>query len=198
MQLLSALIPLVLATQVLGASNPLEGRTLVTPQWDAEVTPGGEKVLLSGTIQEVHARLLELNPNYDQDFPLKQPTSPTLDKRTFFPADVRCDCQGRLAVIPSSGNGETALLRDIQMLRDIRNKIPTAPKGPGYCSRVSCSSGAAITWCNDDPKGKTLASFGSVADGAQFIWGRCRTAGGVSGQVFHPTNWNVIVDKQKC
>lgn len=176
----------------------------------------------------MHARLLELNPNYDQDFPLEQPTSPTLDKRAYFPPDVRCDCQGRLAVIPSSGNGETALLRDIQMLRDIKNKILTAPKGPGYYSRVSCSSGAAITWCNDVrdeyhiyaellsfrvfnklspvltdtvrcriPRERRwrhlaallmeLSSFGVVA----------RLLGGGSGQVFYPTNWNVIVDKQK-
>lgn len=53
-----------------------------------------------------------------------------------------------------------------------------------------------------DPNTKTLASFGSIADGAQHVWDVCAgrldeglAQGQVSGQAFHPTSWNVIVRK---
>lgn len=50
---------------------------------------------------------------------------------------------------------------------------------------------------------KKLESFGSIADGAQKIRDECSTHGGLTpattaGQVFHKTNWNVIVRKDSC
>lgn len=47
-----------------------------------------------------------------------------------------------------------------------------------------------------DPNGKTLESFGSIADGAESLIRRCSHQYTVAGQVFHPTNWNVIVNRQ--
>ncbi|KAL3442667.1 hypothetical protein BJX65DRAFT_286260 [Aspergillus insuetus] len=88
----------------------------------------------------------------------------------------------------------------IAYLRGVSGQ-PSAGPGPGACARVSCSYASAIWWCNDDPAGKTLDSFSSIADGAQYIYDNCHTGGydGVlSGQVFHSTDWNVIVKREAC
>ena len=49
---------------------------------------------------------------------------------------------------------------------------------------------------------KQLESFGSIADGADYIMSQCRGGApaweGISGQVFHKTDWNVIVRKSNC
>lgn len=51
---------------------------------------------------------------------------------------------------------------------------------------------------------KTLSSYGSIADGAQHVLNECgnRPAGSslvlVVGQVFHKTDWNVIVRETGC
>ncbi|KAL4885944.1 hypothetical protein BJY04DRAFT_179578 [Aspergillus karnatakaensis] len=96
--------------------------------------------------------------------------------------------------------GREAINNGIDYLRGVPGQ-PVAGPGPGACARVSCSYNSAIWWCNDDPAGKTLASFGSIADGARHISLNCNTGGfnGVlSGQVFHHTGWNVIVRKDVC
>lgn len=53
-------------------------------------------------------------------------------------------------------------------------------------------------------KPKTLNSFGSIADGAQYIMGKCKSVAFLlvkpktGGQAFHKTNWNVIVRSDRC
>ncbi|KAL4905431.1 hypothetical protein BDW74DRAFT_177800 [Aspergillus multicolor] len=36
--------------------------------WDLQTYPGGPNVTLTGTAEKVYAEMIELNPNYDQDF----------------------------------------------------------------------------------------------------------------------------------
>ncbi|ODA76950.1 hypothetical protein RJ55_07466 [Drechmeria coniospora] len=74
---------------------------------------------------------------------------------------------------------------------------PTLPAGPRKCGQVSCSSGAAIWWCNDEPTTKTLGSYRDIVNGADFITAVCGEAM-YSGQIFHPQNWNVIVQSGDC
>ncbi|KAF6794991.1 hypothetical protein CSOJ01_13569 [Colletotrichum sojae] len=86
---------------------------------------------------------------------------------------------------------------NIKYLRTVGGK-PRLGAGPSTCSRVSCSWGAGITWCNDSNSEKELCSFGSVADGAERIFLECGGADSgrhrsVAGQVFHYTNWNVFI-----
>ena len=48
---------------------------------------------------------------------------------------------------------------------------------------------------------KTLAAWGSIADGAAYVVEQCddgRLGGGTVGQIFYSTNWNVIVRKDNC
>ncbi|OBT67706.1 hypothetical protein VE03_03483 [Pseudogymnoascus sp. 23342-1-I1] len=192
---LTILACLALASQGLCLATPLAGRNFVIPSWEVEVTPGGEKAVLDGTVQEVHAQLLQLNPRWNEDFdfqPSAPPTSANLNKRTLFDGSMRHDCFGddRQAVIGRIEQG-------MAYLRGIKAR-PSTNTGPRWCSRVSCSYKSGITWCNDDPNGKTLESFGSIADGAESLIRRCSHQYTVAGQVFHPTNWNVIVDRQDC
>jgi hypothetical protein len=49
------------------SEDPLQGRDIFTSEWEVEVRPGGDTVVLNGTIQEVRAQLLKLNPNRDTD-----------------------------------------------------------------------------------------------------------------------------------
>ncbi|KND90705.1 hypothetical protein TOPH_04595 [Tolypocladium ophioglossoides CBS 100239] len=86
------------------------------------------------------------------------------------------------------------------------NGQPRNGPGPAACGRVSCSGeDTAIYWCNDDTQPKTLESWKSIADGAVFRISLCsgdESAGfnekQVAGQVFHWTNWNVIVKQETC
>jgi hypothetical protein len=55
-----------------------------TIEWDVQVTPSGEYVTLNGTLEEVHAELLELNPRWDKDFLADDDEVDPLVKRTDF------------------------------------------------------------------------------------------------------------------
>ncbi|KAJ3540860.1 hypothetical protein NM208_g4871 [Fusarium decemcellulare] len=160
-------------------------------QWEVKAFRDGPELHLNGTIEEVHAELLSLNPNYDADFADQGPDDDedrvTLEKRTDFSnANTNCDFPGNLASAPRVDQG-------IKYLRGVKGK-PGMPAGPGACGR--------------DKKPKTLNSFGSIADGAQRVRDKCShrfsNPGGngdimrVKGQAFHSTHWNVIVREIKC
>ncbi|KKK20494.1 hypothetical protein ARAM_001115 [Aspergillus rambellii] len=172
-----ALLSIVLLPVTLGAAVPFEKRGLFIPSWEVEVTPGGETVVLNGTIEEVHDELIKLNPKWDEDFPVKKRDLP---KRTDF-SSSDYSCQGRWEACSSS-----YIYQGIEYLRKVKGR-PGNGAGPGNCGR--------------DSKGKLLESFGSIADGAEKILDKC-TYGAMlqwtSGQVFHETNWNVIVRKDDC
>ncbi|PHH64054.1 hypothetical protein CDD81_5047 [Ophiocordyceps australis] len=189
----------------LAAATPhaLDKRDIFVPSWEMEVTPGGPTVVVSGTIQEVHARMLELNPNWNEDFGintthlsnssgLSTELSTGLEKRTDWQyRDYFCYGWKRTNV--------DEVLAGIRYLRTVPGR-PRNDAGPGKCGRVSCSWWASIYWCNDDDKPKTLESFGSIADGAAYIFNNCHHGLhlAISGQAFHETKWNVIIRWDFC
>ncbi|KAL2826231.1 hypothetical protein BDW59DRAFT_171895 [Aspergillus cavernicola] len=191
---LSAIYPVAFAD-----IDPPEGYGLHIPEWDVEITPGGERVTLNGTVEEVREELLRLNPRWNDDFLEGLPDESehsTLVKRTdFYGAKYVC---GRW-----SGARHNPIVDGIKYLRGISGR-PGAGPGPGNCGRVSCSYDSAIWWCNDSPKSKQLRSYGSIADGAQYVVQHCTiTPSGssfssVTGQAFHKTDWNVIVRGANC
>ncbi|PIG84669.1 hypothetical protein AARAC_001976 [Aspergillus arachidicola] len=141
----------------------------------------GPRVLLNGTVQHVHAQLLKINPNYDDDF------ATVLDKRE---ATI-CWQAGRHQVqqLPKARRGD--IEAGIKPLRGVSGHPSNGP-GPGNCGRLSCSWGAAIWWCNDmrlNTFTKVLPSFNNIADGAQVILNNCQRGGvKLSGQDFHSDN----------
>ncbi|KAF5618809.1 uncharacterized protein FTJAE_12170 [Fusarium tjaetaba] len=193
---------------VLAIDAPIEGYGVVIPEWEVEVTSGSTTVL-GGTIEEIHEELLQLNPNWDEEYMPNstQAAADTekrdLDKHLFGRTNfngAKYTCRGRWPECHPA-----PIVRGIEYLRYVQGKPKNGP-GPGNCGRVSCSNNAGIWWCNDNASSKTLNGFGSIADGAEYINDKCTRWGWqnggyrsfVSGQVFHKTNWNVIVRKDKC
>lgn len=131
----------------------------VTITHELQAFPDGPKVYLNGTIQEVHKRLLEINPNYDNDFQFGKVDG--LRKRTDFSgAKVHC------AKEPTDkwGMHNGALSNRIKDGVDYLNKLkPEHPANmPGGCGKVSCSWDSAIWWCNH-VSFEQLASFAHYA-----------------------------------
>lgn len=128
------------------ASAPIPGYSIFIPEWEVEVTPGGEKVLLNGTVEEVYHELVKLNPNYDVDFADQfAERKRDLAKRDLFPQD-------RVGCNPGPNNWDLCRLGAIEEGIDYLKGLSGHPRnggGPGACGRVSCSYNAAIYWCND-------------------------------------------------
>ncbi|POR32128.1 Uncharacterized protein TPAR_07670 [Tolypocladium paradoxum] len=182
---------------VTSVKSPLEGYTVREASWEVQATPGGPTVVLNGTVQDVHAQLVKLNPDWEAQFAddgSRENNAATLEKRTDFMGSGYV-CGGRWKECDLD-----RLIEGIRYLRNVTATQPYADGGTGICSRVSCSYNAAIWWCNDDPSPKQLVSFGSIADGVQYLIFMCQALGKptFSGQVFHSTHWNVVATAAEC
>jgi hypothetical protein len=125
-------------------SDVPEGYGVETIEWDVQVTPNGKFVTLNGTLEEVHAELLELNPRWDEDF-LTDETEDEIN-----PLAKRTDFYGSKTVCQKFGSSArfTPIQNGIKYLRGVKGN-PRAGPGPANCGRVSCSYNSAIWWCND-------------------------------------------------
>ncbi|PIA99143.1 hypothetical protein CB0940_03813 [Cercospora beticola] len=161
-------------------------------QWKVPASPGGPLVKMNGTVQEVIAQLRELNPHFDES---SESGHDTLQKRLDFTGAIYHCHQ------PWNSGYRDIVEDGITYLRKVGG-VPNAGPGPASCARVSCSYNGAIVWCNDNPEPKTLFSFGSIADGAQFLVNNCKlrspTDTDIGGRVFHNTGWNVAVERADC
>ena len=124
----------------------VEGYGMQPMQWEIQAFPDGEYLTLEGTVQEVEAQLLAINPNWETDFPLP-------------PSVAAADAARRLARRTDFGGSKTLcnlfekasiyeILGGINYLRGVGGR-PGAGPGPGNCGQVSCSWNSAIIWCND-------------------------------------------------
>ncbi|KAJ4250994.1 hypothetical protein NW762_011644 [Fusarium torreyae] len=134
------------------------GRGVFVPEWEVEVTPGGPKTILHGTVEEVHKKLVKLNPNWDEEF-FNTTASELSELGSGFELFTR-DFQD----IPDFAKdwdaprsycggpwGEASVERILDGIGYLE-RWPGKPKngpGPGNCGRVSCSWNSAIWWCND-------------------------------------------------
>ncbi|PNY26251.1 Uncharacterized protein TCAP_03816 [Tolypocladium capitatum] len=190
-------LPLCWASAVVAPDHtPLKHRTVRQASWEVEVSPGGPTVVLHGTVEEVYAQLIKLNPDRDAqfaDYDSRMGNHTTLEKRTDF-SNAKLYCGW-----PWPTCDTNTIQGSINHLRHVRGR-PWGDCGPGNCMLASCQDTFAIWWCNDDPKPKTLLSYGSIADGAQYLLHHCVGIGqdSFSGQIFHHTNWNVIVSNSTC
>ncbi|KAI9036071.1 uncharacterized protein KD926_002447 [Aspergillus affinis] len=177
-----------------GIEAPVEGYGVEDFAWEVETTPGGDTVILNGTVEEVYTELLKINPMYDGDFAAvaetndaeKRDDSASLFKRK----DVTC------------GKYPTAIRRRIEEgiahLHRVKGKPRNGP-GPGNCGRVSCSYRSAIWWCNDNTAPKTLPGFYNIAQGAQVVINQCNPTGVyVSGEENHADKWRALVRGSDC
>lgn len=198
--------------QAHGLATPrsLLGREFV-PSWEVEVRPG-ETVILNGTVQQVHAQLTALNPNWEAERANATASQSHLERRNVFPEHPQIFC----GIMPMSWNFGPLTRSAIDYL----SKVPGSPRndaGPGNCGRISCEWNTGVWWCNDAsalatkslrravPAGrtltlapqehepKTLGSFNDIADGLRRIDQNYACALEGSAQVFHPDNWNVMI-----
>ncbi|KAL2867414.1 uncharacterized protein BJX67DRAFT_85278 [Aspergillus lucknowensis] len=74
----------------------------------------------------------------------------------------------------------------------------TPAQDPNSCGRVSCSYNSAIYMCNDNDETQYLASFATLASGAQKILDECSSGMDVVGTVKAPNGWGVQVKYASC
>lgn len=163
---------LILCLQVTGVAVPAPGYEIVPLTVEVQAVPGGDKMSLSGSVEEIHAQLLNLNPNFDKDFPADQGKAATVDSRSLskrFGPQCGTSLNNYGGWNFASANG---IQNGINYLRGVQGK-PTL--GPKQCSRVSCSWDDAIWWCNDNGNSITLPGFNTIADCAQVLKNQCAT-----------------------
>ncbi|TDZ31475.1 hypothetical protein C8035_v001348 [Colletotrichum spinosum] len=193
------LATLALSTHALKA--PIAGYGVFVPQWEFEVTPGGDHITLNGTVQQVVAQLNESNPMVIQAWHLESAVEAQLaahaaERRAA--ADSPYDRERLQCNMPRFDKGKVnAMAEGIAYLKDVKGKPVNGP-GPGMCGRVSCSWQTSIWWCNDDGVTKELESFSVIAYGAQMVYDYCPLEKFqeyfANGQAFHKTeNINVII-----
>ncbi|OBS29562.1 hypothetical protein FPOA_03500 [Fusarium poae] len=203
-RLLLLSVPLLPA--VLAVDSPIDGYGVMIPEWEVEVTSGSTMVL-AGTIEKVHEKLLQMNPNWNEEYNSTQNSAGNgkrdsnihlFSRNVFSGAEYKCG-----GTLPECH--PTGIATGIDYLRSVKGKPKNGP-GPGNCGRVSCTQNGAIWWCNDNASSKTLDGFGDIADGAEYLGKKCTRWGWengsykafLSGKAFHEDNWNVIVQKDSC
>ncbi|KAK4640017.1 hypothetical protein QC761_611385 [Podospora bellae-mahoneyi] len=126
--------------------------------------PNSATVSVFGTIQEAVAQMEAQFPGWNATFQAQQPSYST----------VRSLRSGLLSLRwPWVKTGWLAVKDGIAYLRKVTTAAPKNGPGPNNCGRVACGYNAAIYWCNDNDKEKELESWGSIADGAEYIYGEC-------------------------
>lgn len=121
----------------------MPGYGVATLGWSVTPSPGAPPQTFSGTLQEIRAQLLDINPNFDHDFPPVNKTDRRDSSRLIHKRDTP-NCQ--------PGHGWTGALQQtvvdgINYLRSVPGQPANGP-GPGNCGRVSCAYDSAIWWCN--------------------------------------------------
>ncbi|KYK58957.1 hypothetical protein DCS_00084 [Drechmeria coniospora] len=165
----------VMATGAIAMEPPIPGYGVETLEWNIEVSPGKTEVL-NGTVQDVYAQALQINP----DFKLQ------INPNIAHAPEARALKHKRTAV--NCGNWPLANKGSIQDGIGYLRGLGAAPRngpGPGNCGR------------NSSPK--TLDNWDWIADSAQHIVNTCApVASWVSGQNFESGNWNSIVRGDSC
>ncbi|KAH0430731.1 hypothetical protein CcaCcLH18_07646 [Colletotrichum camelliae] len=149
---------------------PIPGYGVSVPRWEIP-GPDGKTLVLRGTVEEVASQLRSMNPAWDH-------TSATRDLQNRAVFD---DKSNTLCHNFREGNRSAATL-DIDYLRSRKSELPE------------------LDW-NLVNSPKELSSFADIADGASRILSVCTDkldanqgeAMTVSGQAFHPDNWNVVI-----
>ncbi|KAK2593742.1 hypothetical protein QQS21_008560 [Conoideocrella luteorostrata] len=185
---------LLSACQVLALEAPIDGYKVVDMGWNIEVHPGEPYKRFTGSLNEIHARVTELNPRWDEQYgsrsTQKRGGATTLQKRD------------NLICGPGPFNwgwtGVSWVQTNAYYLRGVKGQPRSI--GGGNCARVACAMDSAIWWCNDNRDSIVLDSFTQIADCADNIATSCQGEGGYQavGQLFKDGGWNVVVKDESC
>ncbi|MCJ1268637.1 hypothetical protein MMC22_008525 [Lobaria immixta] len=167
---------------------------LLTPMtYIGPIDSSGETHRINGTAEEIHEKILALNPEFNpHDWP-RPATSPAkgpssvLEKRSKIPP-------------PNCDFGEYVRTKHILYSIDRLNHLPGvcyADFGSGKCARISCSRYADIILCNDNDHAIALPCR-SLAGHAQEIVNHCQLGTTVRGQIFDTDDYNVVIRAGNC
>ncbi|KAK3988490.1 hypothetical protein QBC44DRAFT_397908 [Cladorrhinum sp. PSN332] len=190
-----------------GASSPVpEGYGIVELEWEIETTAGGPKATFTGTVEEVHAQLLEINPNWDEEVAAtllaeRDAATAALEARAI--GDGENGLQKRDWTICGNDLGarQDRIREGISYLRGLSGQAVNGP-GPRNCSRVSCSWNSGIWYCNNNSFNKAMPWF-HIANAAQVLVDQCSWHGGAwgiltRGERWHDDQWFAIVASSTC
>ena len=95
-------------------------------QWEISAFPGGPLVNLTGTVEEVHEQLIQVNPNYDADY-FPEDVDALIKRTDFRGLSYNCDSNVR-------GYGrKNAIEASVRYLRGVKGQ-PSKGPGPGEFS----------------------------------------------------------------
>ncbi|KAK8038606.1 hypothetical protein PG993_007017 [Apiospora rasikravindrae] len=179
-----------LAALAAALEAPIPGYRVEEMQWEVDVGHG-QTESLNGTVEEVFARILEVNPEF-QLAPAPAPAPGAAEARGLQP-----EKRGKLVCGGFPRGSVLYLNQGVNYLRGVPGRPGNGP-GPGACGRVSCSYNSAIWWCNDNTFFKQLDSYDQIANSAKNTINKCAVPGMVSGQNFEDGKWNTIVRDGRC
>ncbi|KAI0884916.1 uncharacterized protein GGS22DRAFT_200574 [Annulohypoxylon maeteangense] len=180
----------------------------VTPKitWTGQVKPGEDSVSITGTAQEIYKRIIEINPNYDNELGLNSNQS-TIATRGLEPIKKRATTSDDWTCAYGNDVNAESIGEGVRYLYRIVNADCSAPPGSpgaGGCSVSSCNSGAGIFLCNDSSNTAHIPCT-IIADNAVEVLINCQRTtynGGntwttvTHGQIFsNDHSWNVILNK---
>ncbi|KAL4797519.1 hypothetical protein BDV19DRAFT_387322 [Aspergillus venezuelensis] len=185
-------------------NQELETGEFSEPTWEVQAHPDGPFLILTGTIEKVHAQLRGINPNYEEDWK----DVPDSDDFSGFSSSTELDVlksyDGPKALSCSKALESTAnrkrIEEGIDYLRKHKGQV-TVTTYPRYrCSRVSCSYNSAIVWCNESKVDLTLGSTKPIADAAFYVLDHCNhpKKDQVKGRLVYPGVWRTILQGADC
>ncbi|KAL2848590.1 hypothetical protein BJY01DRAFT_246313 [Aspergillus pseudoustus] len=195
---LAVLAVLAMVASALPSPNPFAFADAdydsVSPLWEVAPHPGAAPIFLNGTVEQVYAKLVEINPNYDDDWKDEgdnenaEPGLQTRDDDDYYVNPLTC-------INPEIGPFKKHVMSGIKYLRKVKGR-PHLPANS--CGRVSCSWDSAIYWCNDKDHDAYIPSFNNIADGAQVIVNECPRSSSdwatIMGMLTHGADlWRVVV-----
>jgi hypothetical protein len=99
---------------------------------------------VTGTVEQVIARLNKINPDYEKNvLAAANMTQLEMKAGELEDGETWHSCFEQWPVAWAKR------IYDGIMYLDGHEGVPTMPAGPGNCARVSCSYDSAIYWCND-------------------------------------------------
>ncbi|KAK4231899.1 hypothetical protein QBC38DRAFT_450753 [Podospora fimiseda] len=177
-----------------------EGYGIVDIEWEVETTPGGPNITLTGTAEQVHAQLVKINPNWDEEF------APIIDKRSAeFDNSLKARALDKRDWIKCgaghSAARQGAIETGVAYLRTLSGSASRGP-GPRNCGRVSCSYDSAIWYCNDNTGHSKSMQWFHIANAAQVLLDACSWESWyfwyVRGERWHNDGWFAIVMGDSC
>lgn len=174
--------------------------------WTGHVRPGEATVSITGTAERIYKRIIEMNPNYDNELGLNSSNS-TVKRRDLEPIVKRATTSDDWTCAYGNDVNAESIGAGIRYLYSIANGDCAAPPGSpgaGGCTVSSCNAGAGIFLCNDSSNELHTDCF-IVADNAVEVLINCQSttyAGSntwitnTHGQIFSKDrSWNVILNR---